>query len=235
MDVRDSAARVALAGAVVGAASYMAAWPLPVPHAAEIAWKGSGVALLAVYAGLRARTADGWLIAAVLALGALGDVLLDAIGMTRGALAFLAAHLTAVVLYLRNVRPQLAPLDKLAAALLAPAIAAAAFLLPTDRATAPGIALYATGLGVMAATAWISRFPRALTGLGALMFAASDLLIFARSGPLAGTAWVSYAVWILYFGGQAMICLGVVRTLALATPAAAPRRRGPAGDELGAT
>lgn len=213
MAFKDSAARLALAGAVIGAVSYMAGWPLHAPHAAGIAWKGSGVALLAVYAGLRARSADGWLIAAVMALGALGDVLLDAIGMTRGALAFLAGHLVAIVLYLRNLRPGLTLGDKLTAALLAPAIVAVAFLLPTDRAMAPGIALYAAGLGAMAAMAWVSRFPRSLTGLGALMFAASDLLIFARSGLLAGEAWVSYGVWILYFAGQAMICVGVVRAL----------------------
>jgi uncharacterized membrane protein YhhN len=213
MGFRAKAARAALAAAAVGGASYMAGWPLHALHAVEIAWKGSGVALLAVYAGLRARSADGWLIAAVMALGALGDVLLEAIGLTRGALAFVAGHLVAVVLYLRNRRPELTPGDGVAAALLAPAIVAAAFLSPSDRGMAPGIALYAAGLGAMTASAWISRFPRSLTGLGALMFAASDLLIFARAGPLAGAPWVGYAVWTLYFAGQAMICVGVVRTL----------------------
>jgi uncharacterized membrane protein YhhN len=52
-----------------------------------------------------------------------------------------------------------------------------------------------------------------------LLFAASDLLIFARSGPLAGVAWAGFAVWPLYFAGQSMICVGVVRTLAQACPA----------------
>jgi hypothetical protein len=41
----------------------------------------------------------------------------------------------------------------------------------------------------------------------------SDLLIFARSGPLEGQAWVGYAIWTLYFGGQLLIVLGVTRTL----------------------
>jgi uncharacterized membrane protein YhhN len=93
-------------------------------------------------------------------------------------------------------------------------VVAVAFLLPSDRATAPGIALYALGLGAMAAAAWLSRFPRPLTGAGALLFVASDLLIFAHGGPLAGSAAAGFAVWPLYFAGQAMICLGVVRTLA---------------------
>lgn len=234
MGFRNSMARLALAGAVLGAASYMVAWPLHLPAAVEIAWKGSGVGLLAVYAALRARSADGWLIVAVMALGALGDVLLDAIGMTRGALAFLAAHLVAVALYVRNLRPQFGWPDKLAAATLVPAVVAAAFLLPSDRGAAPGIALYALGLAAMAATAWLSRFPRPLTGLGALMFAASDLLIFARAGPLAGLAWVSFAVWIFYFAGQAMICLGVVRTLAEGQPGG-PARAAHAGRPSPAT
>jgi uncharacterized membrane protein YhhN len=66
----------------------------------------------------------------------------------------------------------------------------------------------------MAAAAWVSRFPRALTGLGALLFLVSDLLIFARAGPLRDVAWVGFAVWTFYFAGQLLIALGVTRTLA---------------------
>jgi len=67
----------------------------------------------------------------------------------------------------------------------------------------------------MAASAWLSRFPRRQVALGAAMFVASDLLIFARMGPLAGVApgWVGFAVWGLYFAGQALVCVGVVRAL----------------------
>ncbi len=49
-----------------------------------MAWKGAGVALLAVYAALKARNLDGWLICAVMAFGALGDVLLEAAEPDRG-------------------------------------------------------------------------------------------------------------------------------------------------------
>ena len=89
-----------------------------------------------------------------------------------------------------------------------------AFLLPSDRAGAPGVALYALGLSLMAAFAWTSRFPRYRVGLGALMFLVSDLLIFARSGPLAHAAWIGFSIWGLYYAGQALICLGVTGTLA---------------------
>jgi uncharacterized membrane protein YhhN len=65
----------------------------------------------------------------------------------------------------------------------------------------------------MAASAWISRFPRYLTGIGAMMFLGSDLLIFARLGPLAGSALPGLLIWPLYFAGQVLIAWGVTQTL----------------------
>jgi uncharacterized membrane protein YhhN len=63
-----------------------------------------------------------------------------------------------------------------------PATVIIAYLLPADRAGAPGVALYSLGLSLMAATAWTSRFHRFRVGIGAVMFVVSDLLIFARAG-----------------------------------------------------
>lgn len=221
MSWNDLAARAALAAALVGGISYLAAEAMGVGGWAGIAWKGCGVALLAVYAALRARSLDGWLLAAVMALGAAGDVLVEVAGLTGGALAFLAGHLVAIGLYLRNRRPDLRRADILPAAGLVPLTVAVAYLLPGDRAAAPGVALYAAGLATMAASAWVSRFPQPLTGAGALMFVASDLLIFGRAGPLADQAWVTPAIWALYFAGQATISLGVVRTLSVSDPRSA--------------
>src|SRR5207253_1804374 len=126
---------------------------------------------------------------------------------------FLVGHLIAIVLYRRNRRTGVGWPAWLAAAALVAATVAAAWLLPADRAGAPGVGLYAAGLSGMAASAWLSRFPR-LVAVGATMFLVSDLLIFARSGPLAGAAWTGLAVGSLYFAGQALICTGVVRDLA---------------------
>jgi uncharacterized membrane protein YhhN len=131
-----------------------------------------------------------------------------------GALAFLVGHLVAIGLYLRNRRPALTRSQLLLAVVLVPATVIIAFLLPTERAEAPGIALYATGLSVMAACAWISRFPRLWTGLGAIFFLVSDLLIFARMGRIEPGFTVGLAVWGLYLAGQVMICLGVSGRLA---------------------
>jgi uncharacterized membrane protein YhhN len=148
-----------------------------------------------------------------MAFGTLGDVLLGAAGLTVGALAFLAGHMVAVALYLRNRRPNPTRSQMALAVVLVPAVVAIAFLLPADRAGSPGVALYCLGLALMAATAWLSRFPRFRVGIGALMFVVSDLLIFGRSGPLPDSFAVGLGVWGLYYFGQMLICVGVVGAL----------------------
>ena len=56
--------------AIAAGASYcLAAW-LGWHGPAVTAWKGAGVGLLALWATTRARNADGWLLVAVMALGA---------------------------------------------------------------------------------------------------------------------------------------------------------------------
>lgn len=207
-----------LIASILAGVSYVGSWNLSLPQAAELAWKGLGVALLAAYAALNARTLDGWLLVVVMAFGALGDVLLGAAGLTVGAIAFLAGHLVAIALYLRHRRPFPALSQLALAVVLIPAVVITAFLLPSDRAGAPGAAIYSLGLAVMASTAWQSRFPRYRVGIGALMFVVSDLLIFGRDGPCPDNFTTGLAVWGLYYFGQLMICVGVVRTLAPPPP-----------------
>ena len=198
--------------ALLAGASFWLVGQHTIPRLPWIAWKGTGVALLTIWAAVNARGRDGWLIAAVLALGALGDVLLER-SQASGALAFLAGHLTATVLYLLHRRSKPSPSQMTLSVLLLLSVPAIAFLLPADRTAAPGIALYAAGLGAMAASAWISRFPRYRVGLGAVLFVASDLLIFAKMGPLAGSLIPVLLIWPLYFAGQALIAWGAVTTL----------------------
>jgi len=202
------AARLLFLAALIAGGSYYATHWITVVPAVDVVWKGSGVGLLAAWAAVQARGTDGWLIAAALALGATGDVLLETHGLTVGAIAFLAGHVVAAVLYLRN---RSGPLWQAMA--IAAAVAGAAFLLPADRSAAPGIALYAAGLGAMFGTAAISRFPQGSVGLGAALFVLSDLLIFGRMGPLAGSALPGLLIWPTYFAGQALIAWGVVRSL----------------------
>lgn len=180
---------------------------LSLPFPMLVAWKGAGVALLSLWAGLRARGQDGRLLAALLACGALGDVLLEAIGMQAGAAAFLVGHGLAIRLYLGN-RDRLWrwPLF-----LLVPAIAILSVWLSQDRAVFAPVALYSVVLATMAVVASHSRFRGA--ALGAWSFVASDLLIFGSLGRLASSFVPDLLIWPLYFAGQTLIAWDVARRL----------------------
>ncbi|MET1111013.1 MAG: lysoplasmalogenase family protein, partial [Allosphingosinicella sp.] len=178
--------------------------------APAIAMKGAGVGLLAIAAALRARHPDGWLLAALLALGALGDVLLE-ISLAAGAAAFAVGHLVAICLYRRNRRPDADQRDWAIAATILLVAAAVPGLLLRGRPEALAFTAYAVLLGAMAASAWLSRFPRWLVALGALSFLASDMLIAFRMA--SGQAGLGPAIWLLYYAGQLGIFVGVGRNL----------------------
>jgi uncharacterized membrane protein YhhN len=172
--------------------------------------KGAGVALLAVYAWHRSRSNDVHLIAAVLAIAAAGDVVIEFYQAPGGAL-FFVSHLVALALYLQphNRRVRLTPSQKAAATALLLLTPLVAYLLSREWT----VALYALALGGMAATAWTSRFSRYHVGVGALLFVASDLLLFARMGGTGSGGLAGLLVWPLYYVGQFLICTGVVQTL----------------------
>lgn len=205
------AGKALLLASLIAGTSFWGVSDLDLPLAAKLAWKGAGVGLLALYALTLARDRYGYQIAVVMALGALGDVLLE-VNFIAGASAFLLGHVTALELYLRFARITSPSQKALGAALLigTPAIA---WLLPADRAMAASIGVYALVLGGMAGAAWTSSFSRYRVGMGAVLFVASDLLIFARMGPMAESVLPDLLVWPLYYVGQLLICLGVVGTL----------------------
>ncbi len=203
---------VLFVAALVAGISYWIGGQHTEPALLPMVWKGSGVGLLALWAALNARNRDGWQIAAVLALGALGDVVLER-SQAGGGGAFLAGHIVAAALYWRHRRMKRSPSQTALAVLLLIGTPLIAFLLPADRAAAPLIAVYAIGLGAMAGSAWASNFPRYRVGIGAVMFVASDLLIFAKLGLLAASPAPHLLIWPLYFGGQALIAWGAVTTL----------------------
>ena len=189
--------------------SYPLLWD-HLPAAGDMAWKGAGVGLLALAAALRAGSAEGRLLASLLALGAAGDVLLE-VSLAAGAGAFAAGHVVAIFLYRRNRRAENDQKDMAIAALILLAAAAAPGLLLQGREEALPFTAYALLLGAMAASAWLSRFPRRLVAVGALLFLASDMLIALRmASEIAGLA---APIWLLYYIGQLMIFLGVIISL----------------------
>lgn len=204
--------RAIFAASLVGGVTYYFSHRTGVDGAALAAWKGTGVGFLALWCAMQARGRDGWLIAGVMAFGAIGDVLLETHGLTVGAVAFLVGHVLAITLYLRNPRLQLTGSQRLLGALVVP-LSVLIAVLSVPAKDAPGIAVYTAFVAAMAASAWVSRFPRYRVGIGAMMFLASDLLIFARMGPMAASPVPGLLIWPLYFAGQVLIAYGVVRTL----------------------
>ena len=207
-----------LLASVAFAISYYFVRDGAVPGTYLIAWKGVGVALLAVYVRFRGPGTDGKILAAVLAFGAAGDIAIE-LSLQAGAAFFFVGHLIAIALYLRHRRPRLTQSHRSAATALLLAAPLIAFFFPADRSAAPAIALYALALGGMMAAAWWSAFPRYRVGLGAVLFVASDLLIFARMGPLADSPLPDLLIWPLYYLGQFLICVGAVGYLRRISPA----------------
>lgn len=177
------------------------------PGLYQIMLKGAGVALLAIYAFNRHKGHDANTIAAVMGFGALGDVLIE-FKLELGAVAFLVGHLIAIRLYWQHRRPNPTGSQRAAALVLLVLTPLISFLLG-----GPMVALYALGLGGMAATAWLSTFSRFRVGLGAVMFVISDLLIFARMSLVADSPLPGLLIWPLYYFGQFLICIGVVGEL----------------------
>ena len=185
----------------------------------HMAFKGAPVAVLAWY-GLEQSTSVTRPIGVILAFGALGDVLIE-LDLTTGALAFLCGHFFACWFYIQNRRP-LNWTNGLVGALIAATIPALVSLVLPEETS---VLAYACGLGAMAGCAWCSRFRRDRVALGALLFAVSDILLFARMGVLTGNglpnalhaidlqsvnAVAGKLVWPLYFGGQVLIVYGVI-------------------------
>jgi uncharacterized membrane protein YhhN len=188
-----------------------------------VAWKGAGVALLAIHAlafGLihpEARR-NALLLSAVMASGAAGDIAIER-SLSAGAGLFLVGHVVAIALYAINWRKPALAGDLAVAAAILFVFPTVAWMLPTDRSMAQAVILYTTGLSAMTAMAWLSRFPRKRVATGALLFAASDLLIFSRMGPLEGNVMPRLLVWPLYYIGQFLICTGVLARLNLQSAA----------------
>lgn len=179
-----------------------------------VLWKAGGVAMLALWAGMQARSTDGWMLAALLALGAAGDTLLETHGLETGAVAFALGHVVSIALYLRHRRANRSGSQKALALLVVPlSVWIVSHLLPASVPGAMGAWFYTGLVATMAATAWISRFSRLRVGVGAMMFLISDLLIFGRESGAVASSVAQWLIWPLYFGGQTLIAWGVAEYL----------------------
>ena len=174
-----------------------------------VTWKALGVWLLAIFAFLAIRPPEGSTLAAIMAFCALGDVLVER-DLRWGAIAFGFAHILAIAFYLGQRRKEVSASQQRLGTVLPIAVPIITWFLTKDI----GATVYAILLGFMASMAWTSRFPRYWTGLGAVLFVLSDLLIFAEEGVFGPSPLITYLIWAFYFGGQAMIVYGIVTTMA---------------------
>lgn len=177
-----------------------------------LALKGASVGLLALYVALRVprgrHRGDGFLLVGALVLAAAGDVAIELDFLIGGAL-FAAAHVVAVVLYLRNRHKRPSPTQKLIGLSLLIGTPLVSYLLGGQ----PEIAVYAAFLGAMASAAWMSHYPRYRVGTGAVLFVISDWLIFSRMGTVGLEPLPDLLIWPLYYAGQVMIATGIVQCL----------------------
>lgn len=202
---------------VLAALCYYYLQATDLPELFLIPIKGFGVGFLAIYAYLRHQSGDSHRLALALAVAALADMAIE-FDLRVGAAVFFIFHMLALSVFMRHSRGKLHGADQwtfLAILILTPLIG---YFLPYDRSIAWAVAIYAVALGLMAASAWMSDFPRMRVAAGALLFVLSDLLIFARLGPLSGSLLPEYLVWPIYYLGQFLITVGVVTTLRKRNP-----------------
>jgi uncharacterized membrane protein YhhN len=189
--------------------SHLAVWAVSFDDTIIVAWKTASVGMLAVYASAVAKTVDGRLLGCVLVLSAFSDFLLQITEQVPGAISFIVADIMAIILYYRHANTH----KNWAVLAFVTVTASIAYLLPTDRESALGIAIFVIPLATMAAMAWRSTFPR-LVAVGATLVLLSDMAIFAHQGPLENVSAMNYIIWTLYFAGEALICFWGTQYLA---------------------
>jgi uncharacterized membrane protein YhhN len=187
---------------------------------ADIFLKGLAVSALALAATCNRGSGFRWL-AAIMAAGALGDILLEMPGtFLLGGGSFALGHCLAIGFYGTNRRSPVPVLDRIAAAaLILYGLAMPTLVMPAG-APVGAETLYSVLLCGMAAAMLLSRFAWPVGGVGALLFVVSDTFLIMRlggtiiGGNLVGGAMVhGLIVWFTYYFGQALIYLGVSRRL----------------------
>ncbi len=206
-----------LLAAIVAALAFYYLRAGSLPELWLVPLKGAAAGFLAAYC-LRRHSGDdaramGWALGAAAA----GDMGLE-FDRAVGALLWLLAHAMATSVFVRHRR---APLEKADSWIVGPTlimVPLAGWLLPHERGQAFEVLVYTAALGAMAASAWASTFPRLKTGAGAMLVAASHLLLVAETGPLGGSEWPAILAWPIQFLGLFLIATGVIQTLAKRDP-----------------
>ncbi|MES1199745.1 MAG: lysoplasmalogenase [Pseudomonadota bacterium] len=192
-------------------------WDLP-------ALKASSVVLLALLALLRGPR----LLATGLAAGAVGDFLLalGGNGFMAGAMVFLLGHLAYFALFVRSggVADRMLPQQFRIVALVliyGSAIVMTPLLVPGNTPLFLPLAIYTAVLAAMTAASFRLPMEYWLTMTGAVLFFISDGFVaadmFHRVADPALAFWRGFAGWMIYWAGQAGICVGSLSLLTART------------------
>lgn len=206
-------ALLAIGYGAAGSSLYEGAPPFVMPAL----FKASGIVVLAIIA---LRAGGSRLLAVALLFGALGDALLAWSDDTflAGAASFLIGHLFYIALFLSGglgARVLLQPMRLIAALVLTlAAVVMTMWLVPASHALFIPLSIYTGVLTLMALAAFTLPGARWLAMGGAVLFFASDGFVAATMfHPLDDPTlayWRSFAGWMIYWGGQACLCIGAL-------------------------
>jgi len=206
----------------LSALAYGAYWVLAPVSPLRTVVKMVPVVALALIAYLTGpRHGVALLLPAALVLSAVGDGFLAGDPkrwLPLGLASFLVAHLIYVALFWSAGGPSgLSEPVRLALIMAAPigGVGMLAWLWPHLGAMRGAVSAYIGAIVAMLATSLLLPWTAWPVMVGAFAFMASDAILSAdlfRSARLAGSERLSaYAIWTLYYGGQAAIALGLMR------------------------
>ncbi len=197
-----------LMASLVVAISYIFHHSLPLGDEWIMLWKASACGFLALYALHHHNKGPYLHFAIIMLFSALADALVN-YDLIWGGSVFAIAHIVAINFYAKHRRPSPTVSQRGLGFILPVANPLLAFAATHD----PMTAAYALVSGIMAGMAWTSSFPRYRTGIGALLFLLSDLMIFTGIGSTAESILPQMTIWVVYYFGQLLIAVGVVQTL----------------------
>jgi uncharacterized membrane protein YhhN len=211
---------VALGASIASAVLYLAIVRSP-PSRWRMVVKTASTALLSAVAAMRGGPL---LLVGALGLGSIGDAFLawdDETSFLCGLASFLLAHILYVALFFGKNTNGAAGFQVLFEGWRAMAAGGLAVLVPVMIASLmprlgselrPPVVVYSLTIFVMAITALTLENNQVI--FGAIMFCSSDSILAAERFLVSPTSsrrpWMQHAVWVLYYGGQLLIAVGVL-------------------------
>ena len=178
------------------------------PKPLIVATKGLFSVLLAISVFAARKGLASRMVGTALAISAVGDMLLVTVGSAAGGLAFAIAHLVAGFAYSKNRRENNSAPVWIAASAVPLIAVVSSYLVLRSSDQNILMSLFPLISASVAALAILSRFPLRLSGLGAAIFVASDVLFLADLGILRHSGEWGFLTWASYAVGYAMVARG---------------------------